>query len=278
MISQFLFLFQVRPFVFFVLSFLLKFYLLPFSVLFSLLGLSFSFSFMVDHSDIRHTSPSVAFFFAHLGAFIGFSSGHCPQVGEFDLGDSSLCLVLGDLYPLMCQSLGWFELVRGILRRENMGSEVRSSDLEASLSSSAGTGGFEMDTTVFVPSSSFPSIFASPWSFHALKEECSLKEDTFIRFRERFQFLEEIGACLPRKDKMSCAFAHGEVCFYKVAFLYGLRFLVPLFIMELLHHLNIAPRQLMLNSWRIAISCMVIWTIIADGDMITLTSLCIFTV
>ena len=40
--------------------------------------------------------------------------------------------------------------------------------------------------------------------------------------------------------------------------------------MELLHYLNIAPRQLMLNSWRIIISCMVIWTIISNGDMITL--------
>ena len=50
----------------------------------------------------------------------------------------------------------------------------------------------------------------------------------------------------------------------------GLRFPVHLFIMELLHYLNIAPRQLMLNSWRIIISCMVIWTIISNGDMITL--------
>ena len=44
-------------------------------------------------------------FFAHLGVFIGFSSGHCPRVGDFTLGDSSLSLVLGDLYPLLCQSL-----------------------------------------------------------------------------------------------------------------------------------------------------------------------------
>ena len=50
----------------------------------------------------------------------------------------------------------------------------------------------------------------------------------------------------------------------------GLRFPVHPFIMELLHHLNIAPGQLMLNSWRIVISCMVIWMIIADGDIITL--------
>ena len=70
---------------------------------------------MVDYSDIRHTSTSVAFFFTRLGVFIGFSSGHCPQVGDFALSDSSLSPMLGDLYPLLCQSLDWFESVRGVL-------------------------------------------------------------------------------------------------------------------------------------------------------------------
>ena len=87
---------------------------------------------MVDYSDIRSTSPTIAFFFACMGAFIGFSSEDCPQVRDFTLGDSSLSLVLGDLYPLLCQSLDWFGSVREVLRRENMGSEVRSSDLETS--------------------------------------------------------------------------------------------------------------------------------------------------
>ena len=41
LISQFHFLFQVRPFVFLVLYFLLKFYLLPFSVLCSFFELCF---------------------------------------------------------------------------------------------------------------------------------------------------------------------------------------------------------------------------------------------
>ena len=49
---------------------------------------------------------------------IGCSSGHYPQIGDFALDDSSLSLVLGDLYPLLCQSLGWFDLVQGVLRGE----------------------------------------------------------------------------------------------------------------------------------------------------------------
>ena len=199
---------------------------------------------MVDYSDIRITSPSVAFFFTCLGAFIGFSSEHGPQIGDFALGDSSLSLVLGDLYLLLCQSLGWFESVQGVLRRENMNSEVRSSDLEADLSSSTGMGGVETDTTLSVPSSFLPSVSTSPQSFHALKEECSLKKDTFLRFRDRFQFPEKTRVHLSKKSEKSCAFAHGEVCFYEVAFLCGLRFHAHPFIIELFHCLNIAQDNL----------------------------------
>ena len=44
-------------------------------------------------------------------------------------------LVLGDLHPLMYKSLAWFKSVHGDLRKECMGSEVRSSDVERALSS-----------------------------------------------------------------------------------------------------------------------------------------------
>ena len=225
---------------------------------------------MFDYFDIRRTSPSISFFFARLGAFLGSLSGHCPQVGGFVLGDSNLELALVSLYPLLRQSLDWFGIVRDVLRRERMGSEIRSSDLETGLSSNAGTAETDIDTATSIPTSSHPSVSPPPRSFHALKEKCSLNEETLGRFRDRFQFREETRIRLPRSGEKSCAFAHGEVCFYEATFLCGLRFPIHPFIMDLLHYLNIAPRQLMPNSWRIVISCMVIWTIIADKDMITL--------
>ena len=55
---------------------------------------------MIGYSDIRHTSPSIAFFFARLGVFLGSSSDHYPQVGDFVLSNSGLGLVLGNLCPL----------------------------------------------------------------------------------------------------------------------------------------------------------------------------------
>lgn len=97
-----------------------------------------------------------------------------------------------------------------------------------------------------------------------------MNEETLSRFRDRFQFSEETRIRLPRSSEKCCAFAHGEVCFYEASFLCGIRFPIHPFIMELLHYLNIAPGQLMLNSWRIVISCMVVWTIVIDRDMIRL--------
>ena len=51
----------------------------------------------MDHSSIRCTSPSITFFFARLGVIIGGSSGLCPLVRDFALGDSGLSLALGEL-------------------------------------------------------------------------------------------------------------------------------------------------------------------------------------
>ena len=43
--------------------------------------------------------------------------------------------------------------------------------------------------------------------------------------------------------------------------------------MELLDHFDIAPRQLMPNSWRIVVSCMEIWLAAMDRDMLSVDEL-----
>ena len=105
--------------------------------------------------------------------------------------------------------------------------------------------GAVIDTAISVPSSAPSSILSStstkPRSFHALKEKCALKADVFNKFRDKFQFPDETRAHLLRKGEKAYAFAQGEVCFYEVAFLCGIRFPVHPFIMELLNHLNITP-------------------------------------
>ena len=158
-----------------------------------------------------------------------------------------------------------------------MGSEVRSSGQERGSSFGMAVDGAVTDTAIsvpsFAPSFILPSTSTKPRSFHALKEKCALKANVFNKFRDRFQFPDETRARLPRKGEKAYAFAQGEVCFYEAAFLCGIRFPIHPFIMELLNHLNITLGQLMLNSWKTVISCMVIWTTIVDGDMITLNEL-----
>ena len=87
---------------------------------------------MAVYFEIRHISPSIAFIFTHLGALLNSSSSplgvlpYCssnpyPQIRDFVVGDSGLSLALGDLYPLLHQSLVRFKSMRGVLRRKKWG-------------------------------------------------------------------------------------------------------------------------------------------------------------
>lgn len=134
---------------------------------------------MCDHSEVRCLCPSVSFLFARLGALLG-SVGGCPKVGSFVPRDSALGIVLDDLSPLLLQSLNWFRSIRGILV------EVRFNEFDTGLPSSDKV--VEVDTAILVPSSLNPSYSSQIVlrAFHALKEVCSLDEETLFRFRDRF--------------------------------------------------------------------------------------------
>ena len=103
------------------------------------------------------------------------SSDPYPYIGDFVVAGSGLESVLGDLYSLLHNSLVWFKSIREALRRENMGSEMGSDNLERDSSSNAGTVGVGVDTatsaTSGVPSSSHPPASGEPCSFHALSKK-----------------------------------------------------------------------------------------------------------
>ena len=118
---------------------------------------------MVGYSEVQHTSPFVAFLFARFGALIesfakplGVLSpvGSYPPIEGFVFSGGGLGLVLGDLYPLLYKSQVWFKSVREVLRREVMGSEVGSGDLERDASSNVGREGTGVDMATSMPSSS----------------------------------------------------------------------------------------------------------------------------
>ena len=82
---------------------------------------------MVDKSEVRQLCPSISFFFARLGAFLGSSSAFCPLIEGFIFGGSGLGLVLADLLPLLRQSVNWFE---ELVDEQRVMSKVRSSELK----------------------------------------------------------------------------------------------------------------------------------------------------
>ena len=215
---------------------------------------------MVNGSEVKVACPLISFFFACLGASLSTSQDFLPLVGDFLFEGSGLSVALGELFPMLSQSINWFNgLVGG---RERM-FEVRSSELEIGLSTSDGP--VKGDTAISTP--------REVRAFHALEEVCGLDGETLARFKDRFQFSDKVRVRLPREEERACYFFPGEVCFYKATFLCGLRFPVHPFLMELLDRFGIAPEQLMPNSWRIVVSYMGIWLVATDGDMIKVDEL-----
>ena len=101
---------------------------------------------MVSGSEVKATCPSVSFFFDCLGAALGVSGDFLPLVGDFIFVGCGLSLVIGELSPILGQSLAWVE---GETKRMV---EVRSSELEIGLSSSDNLEGGRY--SCFCPSSS----------------------------------------------------------------------------------------------------------------------------
>ena len=179
---------------------------------------------MVSGSEVRVVCPLVSFFFACLGAALGVSGDFLPLVGDSIFTGCGLSVVIGELSPILGQSITWIE---GEMRRM---SKVRSSELETRLLSS---GGPEVgDTAVFVPQ--------VVRAFHALEEVCRLDADTVDRFKDRFQFPERVRVCQPTNEDWACHFFPGEVYFYQAAFTCGLRLPAHPFIMELLGFFGIS--------------------------------------
>ena len=125
---------------------------------------------MVSGSEVRVICPSVSFFFTRLGVALGVFGDFLPLVGDFIFSSCGLSVVIGELSPILSQSLAWFE---GETRRM---ADVRSSELKTGLSSSGGPEGG--DTAV-----SAPRVVRA---FHALEEVCGLDEETMSRFKDRF--------------------------------------------------------------------------------------------
>ena len=135
-----------------------------------------------------------------------------------------------------------------------MSREVTSSELETGLSSS--------DDHVF-PKVTFPSTPYKAWNI-----PCALSGKYEKRIKDRFQFPDLLRIRIPSDEDRAYHSYADEVCFYEADFTSGLSLPVHPFVRGLFTYLHLAPAQLVPNSWRIVISCMVVWMSVNDGDVI----------
>ena len=109
--------------------------------------------------------------------------------------------------------------------------------------------------------------FTSSLPLKALEIVCSLKQKGVARIGDKFHFPPSVSLRIPLRMNRACSHGLEEVCFYEAIFISGLCFLIHPFISEL-SHLNLAPGQLVPNSWRMVICCMVLWLSANDKDII----------
>ena len=92
------------------------------------------------------------------------------------------------------------------------------------------------------------------------------KDDS--RIRKRFQIPPFVKIRIPSASDRACSYFPDEVCFYEADFISGLCFPIHPFIRELFLCLKLAPTQLVPNSWRTVVYCMVIWMPANEGDIL----------
>ena len=202
---------------------------------------------MVDFSSIRVDCPSVAFLFAYLDCLLEVVEGECLKWVSLFVGeDCPHNFVLSSLFPLVSHSAR-------VARSLKM-SKIRSNELETGLSSSD-------DHVISVVTSH--STFYKAWNI-----SCSLmgKDEKWIR--DRFQFPDSVRIRISSDEDRVCHSYVDKVCFYEANFTSGLRFPTHPFVRELFSYLHLASAKLVHNSWRIVISCIVVWMSANDKDVI----------
>ena len=133
-------------------------------------------------------------------------------------------------------------------------SKVSSSDLETRLSSSDD---YVVSRAIFV---------STPYK--AWNILCSLSEKDEKNIRDRFQFPDFVNIRNSSDKERACHSYADEVCFYEADFTSGLRFPIHPFVREFFSYLHLTPAQLVPNSLRILVSCMVVWMFANEGDVI----------
>ena len=202
---------------------------------------------MVNYSSIRVDCPLVAFLFACLGCLLEAAKGECLKWVNLFIGeDCTHNLVLSSLFPLVSHSTR-------VARSLKM-FEVRSSELEMGLCLS--------DDHV-ISEVTYPSTPYKAWNI-----SCSLKGKDEKWIKDRFQFPDLVRIRILSDKDRACHFYVDQVFFYEADFTSGLRFPAYPFVREHFSYLHLVLAQLVPNSWRIVISCMVVWMSTNDGDVI----------
>ncbi len=99
----------------------------------------------------------------------------------------------------------------------------------------------------------------------ALDVASSIKAEEIPTIRARFGIPDTVAIRVPKPDERACSRSRGEVCFYLAALEGGLRFPIPHIIRDVLFYFNLAPNQIVPNSWRHLVGCASLWAAMSEN-------------
>ena len=188
---------------------------------------------------VRLDCPPISFFFVRLSSLLELWVDNAPRLGFSWVEIILLGLSCVSFFPLVHHFV-WFTQPL-IMFGEG---EVRSSELEIGLSSSKDRKALKV-TSPLTPYKAWDVCYV-------------LKMKDEGRIRSRFQFPSSVRVRIPNDDDKACRSYVDKVCFYKANFISGLHFPIHPFLRKLFSRLSFAPAQLVPNSWRIVIFCLVV--------------------
>ncbi|GFS30801.1 hypothetical protein Acr_00g0014170 [Actinidia rufa] len=142
----------------------------------------------------------------------------------------------------------------------NLGGEESEQSLPSWISDHLGAKSYIDETTQYT-SSPIPTSSLSMDTSSLTKESNVMSQADLDNLGTTYSFPPGVRLRIPGDGETILSARQGEVAFYEVAFLAGLRFPIHPTIRDILIHYQICPAQLSPNAWRSVICSLVIWWI-----------------
>ncbi|KAJ4702886.1 Collagen alpha-1(VII) chain like [Melia azedarach] len=152
-------------------------------------------------------------------------------------------------------------------KRSEVPGENKNAANTPDLPSSHDTENDTSDTAKSIPHrSKIPMYYTRESSFEIDWIRSSMRKSELTNLRARFDIPNSVTLRLPLRGEKASNPRRGEVAIFEILLELGLRLPFQSYFVRILDELDLAPCQLVLNSWRVLVGMYVLWNKIGHGE------------